>query len=153
MITKSDVSEELKSSFSTFEIAMPAFNMAILSLLYQMDIAAATTTIQYFYKITLALTLTGILVLPFYSLRYWSQSRLKLLAFNTAEKHADQLLDMGERNDTTSKLCDYMSATDTWSQKLHLLDVKITTWLIYILVPVFFLDTVSFVVLTYLLKM
>lgn len=153
MITRSDVNEELKNSFSTFEIAIPAFNLAILALLYQIDIATATTGEQYSYKITLAFTLAGILLLPFYSLRNWSQSRLKLFAFNTAEKYKDQLLDIAKRNDTSSKLGDFMSASDKWSNKFHRLDVKITTGLIRILVPVFFVNVFSFVVLTYLLRM
>lgn len=153
MITKSDANDELKNSLSIFEIAIPTFNLAILALLYQVDLSAATTTAHYLYKMTLALTLAGILLFPFYLLRNWSQSRLKVHAFNTAEKYTPELQSMAERNDTSSKLGDYMSARDKWNNKFHLLDVKITTGLIRILVPIFFVDLALCVVLVYLLKM
>ncbi|MGM0496209.1 MAG: hypothetical protein ACQERX_06060 [Bacillota bacterium] len=153
MITKNDVNEELKNSLSGFEIAIPAFNLAILALLYQLNVPVDNTAIQYLYKITLIFTLAGILLLPFYSLRNWSQSRLKLYAFNTAEKYKDQLLDMAKQNDTSSKLGDYMSTKDKLSNKFHLLDAKITTGLISIIVPIFFINIISFVILTYLIKM
>ncbi|MAP34699.1 MAG: hypothetical protein CME75_02680 [Halomonas sp.] len=153
MITKSDATDELKGSFSSFEIAIPAFNFAILALLYQLDITTASTTAQFFYKVTLVLTLAGVLLLPFYSLRTWSQSRLKLYALHTAENYKDQLLDMAQRNDTSRKLGDYMSARHRWRNKFHLFDVKVTTGLILFLVPIFFVDVVSFVVLTCLLKL
>ncbi|MFC6672470.1 hypothetical protein [Marinobacterium aestuariivivens] len=153
MITKDDASEELKNSLSNFEIAIPAFNLAILALLYQIDTSSATDAVQSFYKTTLVLTLSGVFLLPFYSLLNWSQSRLKLYAFDTAEKYKDQLLDMAKRNDTTSKLGNYMSTSDKWRNKFHLLDVKITKGMIRVLVPLFFVDMVSFVVLTALIKM
>jgi len=153
MITKSDVKEELKNSLSIFEIAVPAFNLAVLALLYQLNISTESSTIQYLYKITLILTLAGILLLPIYSLRIWSQSRLKLFAFNTTEKYKDELLNMAKQNDTKSKLGDSMSARDRWSNKFHLLDVRITTGLIRIIVPIFFLNIISFVALTYSIKM
>lgn len=153
MTTKDSTTEELKGSLSSFEIAIPAFNFAILALLYQLNITTASTSAQFFYKVTLLLTLSGVLLLPFYSLRTWSQSRLKLYAFNTAEKYKDQLLGMAQRNDTSSKLGDYMSTRDRWSNKFHLIDVKVTTGMIRILVPIFFVDVIAFVVLTCLLKL
>jgi hypothetical protein len=153
LITKTEASEDLKNSLSNFEIAIPAFNLAILALLYQIDVSDVTTAAEYCYKITLVFTLAGILLLPFYSLRNWSRSRLKLHAFETAETYKVQLQDMARRNDTSSKLGDYMSTGDKWSNKLHLLDVNITSGLIRILVPLFFVDVVSFVVLTYLTRM
>jgi hypothetical protein len=153
MITKKDAKEELKNSLSTFEIAIPAFNLAVLALLYQLDISTESLSIQYLYNVTLILTLAGILLLPFYSLRNWAQSRLKMYAFNKAEKYKDELLDMAEQNDTSSELDDFMSTRDKWLNKLHLLIVKLLTGLIRIIVPVFFLNIISFAVLTYFLKM